>query len=131
MADLSDLNSSISVKITGSSSTGVESNYIGSTVNGDIKSADLLNVDSTQGTLSVTNGVATEVKSGASNLVNRKSVMIQARGNNVVFGFSSGSQPFVLPDGATLTISLGSNLSIWVSKSSGSGSSLVAFAEFS
>lgn len=131
MSDLSELNSTLPVKIAGASSNGTETNFVNSTANGEMKTADFLNAAVLQTVLSVSvAGAAIEVKVGASRLVNRKSVQIQAQGTNVVYGYSSTVQPFTLANGATVTIDIGDTVGVWVDRSSGGGSADVAIAEF-
>lgn len=70
-----------------------------------------------------------EVKVGATPLMNRKSVLIQAQGSNVTYGFSAGSQPFTLSNGSTITLAVGDGVRVWVDRSS-IGNVNVAIAEF-
>lgn len=130
MADLNSLQAAQTIKIAGSDSSGVETTFVNSTLNGEIKSADILNVSVAQAVL-VVNQSATpvEVKAGASRLVNRKSVLIQAQGTNVVYGFSAASQPFLLTNGATITLSVGDGVGVWIDRTS-NGNVNVAIAEF-
>lgn len=131
MADLDQLSAAQTIKIAGAQGSGLETNFVDATANNEIKSADILNVSFTQGTVSVSvAGLAQEIKAGVSRLANRKSVLIQAQGTNVVYGFSSTSQPFTLANGSTITLAVGDGLGVWVDRSSGSGSVTVAFAEF-
>lgn len=130
MADLTELQASQSIKIAGADSSGVETNFVNATSNGELKAADFLNVSITQSTL-VVNGTGSpvEVKVGASRLANRKSVMIQAQGTNVIYGFSAASQPFTLANGSTITISIGDSVGVWIFRSS-NGNVNVPVAEF-
>lgn len=131
MADLSALNATDGVKIAGADSSGAETNFVNATANGDLKSADILTANVVQTTLSVSvAGAAVEVKVGGSPLANRKSVLIQAQGTNVVYGFASGSQPFQIGNGETISLALGPGVSVWVDRSSGAGSVSVVIAEF-
>lgn len=128
MADLNELTSSMSVKILGSSSTGVESTPVSSTANGDLNVIQYMNVSAVATALTVTT-TAVEMKVGGANLVYRKLIVIEAQAAGYTWGISSGSQPFSLPNGTALTLQLGPNISIWVKKASGTGT--VAVAEFS
>lgn len=130
MSDLSELNSTLPVKIAGASSSGSETNYVNATSNGEIKSADILNVAVTQGTLSLALNTPQEVRVGASRLVNRKTVQIQAQGANVQYGFTSGAQPFTIANGTTIVLSLGDGVGIWVVRTGGLLNVNVAIAEF-
>ena len=130
MADLNNLQAAQTVKLAGSDSSGVETTFISSTLNGEIKSADILNVTVLQTTLIVNQSAApVEVKVGASPLVNRKSVLIQAQGSNVIYGFSSTVHPFTLANGSTITLAVGDGVRVWVDRSS-VGNVNVAIAEF-
>lgn len=128
MADLTDLQAAQTIKVVGASSSGIETNAVNATANGDLQSADLLNVSVVQTTINVTTS-AVEAKVGGSNLTNRKMIIIQVQTGNMTYGFSSGSQPFTIPNGTTLTLALGPNISIWLRRTSGSGN--VAVAELS
>lgn len=131
MADLNNLQAAQTIKIAGSDSSGTETTFVNSTANGEIKSADLLNVSVLQSILSVSvAGAAVEVKVGASRLVNRKSIQIQAQGTNIIYGYSSTVQPFTLANGSTITLSVGDGVGVWVDRASGAGSADVAIAEF-
>lgn len=130
MADLNNLQSAQTIKIAGSDSSGVETTFVNSTANGEIKSADILNISVLQSVLVVnSNNSPVEVKVGASPLLNRKSVLIQAQGTNVVYGFSALSQPFTLSNGATITLAIGEGVRVWVDRTS-NGNVNVPIAEF-
>lgn len=132
MADLDSLHASGSVKIAGSDSSGQETTYVNSTPNGEIKASDILAVNVAQGTLTLAfGGAAQEVRAGANPLANRKSVLIQAQGSNIFYGFSAGSQPFTLANGSSVSLDLGPNIRVYVSRQGiGLGTVPVAFAEF-
>lgn len=130
MADLSSKKASQSVKIAGANTAGSESTFAGVTNNQDLQTADILNVSVAETVLSIGTGASVEVKAGASPLANRKSVLIQAQGANVVYGFSAGTQNFTIANGAQVTLSLGPNVRIWVKRSTGIGNVSVAIAEF-
>lgn len=130
MADLNGLQASESMKIAGADSSGVETNYVNATANGDIKSADILNVSVLQGVLTITTGTPQEVRVGASRLANRKSVQIQAQGTNLQYGYTSTSQIFTIANGTTIVLAIGDGVGVWISRSSGIGAVSVAIAEF-
>lgn len=130
MADLSSKKASQTVKIAGASSSGSESTFAGVTDNQDLQTADILNVNVAQGILNVGTGASVEVKVGATPLANRKSILLQAQGSNVTYGFSAGSQPFTLANGSLVTLTLGENISVWVRRTIGLGTVPVAIAEF-
>jgi hypothetical protein len=130
MADLSELNSGLPVKLTGASSSGAETNFVNATANGDLKAADILNAAVTQGSFSLGLNTPVEVKAGASRLVNRKSVQIQAQGTNIQYGYSAGSQPFTIPNGTTVVLALGDGVGVWVVRTGGLLNVTLAYAEF-
>lgn len=100
--------------------------------NSELRSSDILQTAVVQGTVTVSvAGAAVELKVGGSTLTNRKSVKFQAQGTNVIYGYSSGSQPFLVANGETIAESLGPGISIWFDRSSGAGSVTIAIAEFS
>lgn len=91
MADLTDLQAAQSIKIAGSSATGVETNAVNSSVNGDLFHQDLLQTStSVQGTLTVGTS-AVELKVGGSPLVSRKLATIDNSSSAIIYwGFTSG-----------------------------------------
>lgn len=129
MSNLTELQSTLPVKIAGASSSGNETSFVNSTLNGEIKSADFLNAAVSQLLLSV-GTTAIEIKVGASPLVNRKSVQIQAQGTNLVYGYSVGSQIFTIANGTTISLSVGENVRVWIKRTGGIGNVPVAIAEF-
>ncbi len=130
MADLSEIQASNTVKVVGSDASGVEQTPVRSTPNGELKNADFINASIVQTTLSVGTGASVQAVVGGSPLTNRKSLLIQALGTNITYGFTSGSQPFTLANGATVQFSIGDTVSLWLRRSSGSGTVNVAIAEF-
>lgn len=130
MADLSSKKASQTVKIAGANAAGSESNFAGVTDNQDLQTADILNKNVTQGTLTVGTGASVEVKVGATALADRKSILLQAQGSNITYGFSAGSQPFTLANGSLVTLTVGENIGVWVRRTTGLGTVPVAIAEF-
>lgn len=129
MADVTDLNSSLAVKVAGASSSGSETNFVNASSNGDLQTSDILNFAVVESLLSVGTS-AIEVKVGASPLANRKSVQIQAQGANIVYGYSSSNQFFTLANGSTISLDLGPNVRVWVRRNGGLLNVNVAIAEF-
>lgn len=120
------------ILLQGADSVGQGTNYVNATATGEVKASDILSNSVTQGSVSVSvAGSPVEIKAGASPLANRKSVLIQAQGSGVVYGFSAGSQPFQIAQGTQITLAIGPNIPIFVDRTSGNGSVVVAFAEFS
>lgn len=89
MADLTDIQAAESVKIIGSTSTGVETTPVKSRPNGDLAVSDLLTVGGTQANL-VVGTTAVEVKVGANKLTNRKLVTVLPVDSVLYFGWSIG-----------------------------------------
>lgn len=63
---------------------------------------------------------------GASNLAHRKTLIVQATSNNVLWGFSAASQPFSLINTEKATFDIGPNIDLYVKVSVGVGSISVA-----
>jgi hypothetical protein len=84
MADLTDLQAAQTVKIAGSDSSGIETGYIKSTLNGDIQSADTLVSGGVYGSI-VVGTSAVEVKVGGSRYANRKLVTLDNTSNVVIY----------------------------------------------
>lgn len=128
MADLTNLEAAETVKLVGASSTGVETNAVNASANGDLFVRDIVNTSVVQAAVTVATS-AVECKVGGATLTNRKLLMIQVNAAGYSYGFASGSQPFAIANGTTLMLALGPSISVWLIKSS--GSSTVAIAEFS
>lgn len=91
MADLDNLQSSQSVKIAGADSSGSETTFVDATANGDLQTADLINVGTgVQSSLTI-GTTAVEVKVGVSRLSNRKLVTLYNNSNVTVYWGYSGS----------------------------------------
>lgn len=131
MADLNELQAAQTIKIAGSASNGTETNFVNASNNGELLASDILQTTVAQGTKSVSTASGpVELRVGASPLANRKSILIQAQGTNLVYGFSAGTQPFTIANGTTITLAVGPNIPVYVDRVSGAGSVTVAFAEF-
>lgn len=90
MADLSEIQASQSVKIAGSSTSGLESYWVDASATNDLFTADTLKVGGTQGALTV-GTTAVEVKVGVSQLANRKHVTLYNNSNTTMYwGLDSG-----------------------------------------
>lgn len=130
MSDLTQLQATEVTRLTGSDSSGNETNPINSSANGEILSADVLNATVVQTTLSVTSSTIVAARVGGANLVTRKTIMIQALTSGLAYGFSATSTPFLLPNGSTFSMSLGANTTLYVGKT-GAGAGSVAVVELS
>lgn len=107
MADLTTLQAAETVKLVGSDSTGLETNPLAITANGDAAVVDGLSGGGLQGALSVpTAGTAVEVKVGVSRLTNRKLVTFQATDADFFWGYANtvtAANGSVIKKGATAT----------------------------
>lgn len=91
------------------------------TITTPLQSADVVNGTFTQATKSVTNTPQQMNVSGSGNVANRRVLIIQAGGAGLSYGYTAGSQPFSLPNGTTLVLPYGSNVTVWVVRSSAAG----------
>lgn len=128
MADLSDVQAADTVKIVGSDASGVEQTPVQATTKGELVTSDVLNTASSAALKTITTTASAANVSG-SNLSGRKLLIIQAQTGNIVWGFSAGLQPFTLASGASLYLSVGENVTVYLRRTTGSGS--VAVAELS
>lgn len=124
MADLSDLNAALTVKLAGASPSGAETEFIGAS-NSQLKTSDIINTAALQANKSVsTSAVLASVGSG--NLVDRKLLILFTNEKDVTFGFSGSSQPFPLPKGAIFPLDIGDNINVYIKKNSGTGEVFIA-----
>ena len=90
MADLTDLQAAQATKIVGSDPTGVETNAISGSANGDLGVADGISSGGLQGNLSLTTAnTAYEVKVGAGRLANRKCVTVVPTDFDMYWGYNN------------------------------------------
>ena len=76
------------VGLTGLSSSGAPTNYVGSSPTGDLFVRDSINTNSTNAAISVTT-TAIEAKVGASKLANRKFISITPTNGTIYWGSTS------------------------------------------
>jgi hypothetical protein len=116
MADLDQLNSSMSVKIAGSDQSGSETFFVNSTANNELRAFDGINVEGVQGSLTV-GTTAIEAKAEATRLANRKVLAIYNNSVQTIFwGFTSGvttSTGIPLQKGELLVLKV-SDVSVWL-----------------
>lgn len=89
--------------------------------------AEVINYNSAQTTLNVTT-TAQEVKVGASRLADRKAIFLLPLDANIKWGFTSGSQPFLLFKRQFIILPIGDNVAVWTSTITGTGSLVVGEA---
>ena len=121
MADLDNIQSSGSTIIVGSNSSGLETNTVNATPNGDLNVNDGLKAGGVYGNLNlVTTATTYEAKVGASRLVNRKSLIITAMDGDIYWGYSnavSSSNGTPLVKGQTIIFDIDANASsfqVWL-----------------
>lgn len=114
MSDLTYLQAGGNTKLSGSDSSGVEQEFIGST-NRELWIHDRLNNSGVYSNVAVTTS-ASELKAGGSALANRKAIwFMQVDGGTIYIGFDSSvtssngmplfkNQPVILPCGPTTQI---------------------------
>jgi hypothetical protein len=91
MADLSEKDSSQAVKIVGSDSSGIETNYIGVDANGKLKTNDIISTQGVQLTITVGTS-AIELKVGATRLANRVVATLDNTSNSIIYwGYSAST----------------------------------------
>jgi hypothetical protein len=90
MADISDINSALPIKVVGSDATGVEQTPVGSTTVGDLQATDRANTSGVSGAITVgTSAVAARV--GGANLSERKTLTVYNGGTATIYwGYSAG-----------------------------------------
>ena len=125
MADISFDKQSSPVRIVGGGTDG-ESNKVNVTPIEEISSSDILNNGGTSDLKSI-GTTPIEVMVSTSKKSNRKLIMFQFIDTDGNFGFSSGSQPFLIKKEQIVMLSVGDNTEVWVkAKSNGK---LIAIAE--
>lgn len=120
MGDLNSLESSDTIKIAGANSSGQETNFVNSTPTGDLQTSDIMNTAAVSGIISLsTTPVALRIN--ASNLQDRKYVILQGLTNATVWGFSADSQPFDIFKNQFVMLPCGSNITIYAKVTAGTG----------
>lgn len=89
MADLTDLQAASAVKIIGANSSGVETNPVNASANGELQSSDISNNGGVHGAITVGTS-AIQAMVGVSPLSNRKTLTVFNNSNSdIYFGYSS------------------------------------------
>lgn len=116
MADLNDLESAATVKVVGATSSGVETNPVKVTSNQDMGTVDIANSSGVNGALNLSTSVI-PIRVGASNLSNRKFLMIYNNSTHIIYwGFSSlttVTSGIPLPPQSSITISAGESVTVY------------------
>lgn len=128
MADLSDKEAAQTIKIAGSDASGLETNFVKASDNGDLSTSDIINVAAQNRVMTITTSPVEALGAGVG-LSSRKLLVIQAQTANIKYGFTVGSQPFTLANGASLYLSVGPDIHVYLVRTTGSGP--VAVAELS
>lgn len=129
MADLDSLQSTDTIKIVGSTSLGVETTPIKSSLNGDLGVSDSVDNGGVSGAISVST-TAIAVRASSSNLTNRKNLTFYNNGTQTLYwGYSSGVTPSTgipLMVGQFVSGDWGPNTTIYLIAGSGSHNVRVA-----
>jgi hypothetical protein len=112
--DLTEEQASQSVKISGSSLTGVETNYMDVDINGKAKVVEVANVSCLDKVATLVAATPQEAKVGASRLTNRIYVILEAQVTGVKWGFSNTTQSFNAYKGQKLFIPAGDTVTVYV-----------------
>lgn len=89
MADLDTLTAAQTVKIAGANSSGVESSFVNSTDNNELKTSDIIDIGGIEGALTVGTS-AVEVKVGVSKYPGRKCLTLFNNSNTIIYwGYTS------------------------------------------
>jgi len=99
-------------KLVGSDSTGLETNPVKSSVNGEISNVDTCNYGGLDKVLTVGTS-AVELKVGASRKTTRKIVAFEALSNNIKWGFSNTTQSFDVFKNQLIVLPVGEDTEIW------------------
>jgi hypothetical protein len=117
VADLNSLEAAQTVKIAGSDSSGVETNFVNSSATGELFVADVLKGGAVYGAITV-GTTAVELKVGGTILANRKHILFQNLSNkSIYFGFNSSvttSTGLLVSAGSERGFDVSGSLSIWV-----------------
>lgn len=131
MADLTDLQAAETIKIVGANSSGVETNAVNASANGDLTTVDGLRNGGVFGTLSIpTANTAVEAKVGGSRLVNRKSLVIIPQ-DDMFWGYDntvtiSNGMPIKKDQVLIFSIDANSTFQVWLVASANSKNAKIA-----
>lgn len=123
MADISDIQSALPVKVVGSDALGAEQTPVKSTGDGELRTADIIDAGGTQGAVSVST-TAVAIRVGGSNLTNRKTLTALNNGTATIYwGYTnavttSTGTPFMRNQFAVWEA--GPNTTIWMIAANGS-----------
>jgi len=130
MADLTGIESSQSVKLVGSDINGGETTPLASTSNQELKSFDVADNGGLDSVITIAAAAVVELKVGGSVKAVRKYVQIQAKGKDVTWGFTVGTQSFDAFKSQFFILPIGSGTSVYI-KNNGASPVDVAIAEIS
>jgi len=118
MGDLTNLESSDTIKIAGASATGSETNFVNASANGDLQTTDIMNTAASSTVLSLTTS-AVAVRVAGSNLQDRKYIIMEGLGSGIVWGFSPSSQTFNLFKNQIIMLPCGQNITVYAKVTTG------------
>lgn len=115
--DLTEKNSSTTIKVVGTDATGLETTFVKASANQDLGIMDLADNGGVQSVIAVST-TAVAVRVGASNLANRKRLLFINTGPvNVYWGFANTvttGNGMILFRNQSVSDSWGPNTTIWV-----------------
>lgn len=126
--DLTQIESSKSTKLVGSTIDGVEETPIGSTENRELYTYDVANSGGIDSVITIPAGGIVELKVLATTKLERKFVMMQALGKGIKWGHSDTSFSFHAFKYQFFILPFGPNTSVFF-KNESSGSSDIAIGE--
>jgi hypothetical protein len=129
--DLNQKDATLSVKLVGADSNGIETNFADVSNFNELKAADTLNNGALDTIINVST-TAVEGKVGVTRLAGRKYVWFQALSvpntdKFILWGFSNTTQSFKIFKDQILCFPIGENTQVWFKTTSGSGQ--IAFGE--
>ena len=116
MADLTELQSTDSIKIIGSDPTGLEQFPVASSATGDLFGRDVINTGSVNGAISVSTTAVQAIVGGAA-LSNRKMVSIIPTNGTIYWGSSNAVTTVngtPLTKNQSLTLSFTAQVPVWL-----------------
>jgi len=116
MGDIEQKSAGMPVFVVGATNDGTETTPVNSTVNGDLRVADLLVQGGTQGALVVgTSAVAARV--GVANFANRKALTVTPTDGDIYWGYTNGvttASGTIIYKNQQITFSVSDAVTIWL-----------------
>lgn len=125
MADLDELQATETVKITGVDPTGLETNPVCSSGNGELFTDDTTRATGTDTTVTLGAGASQEAKIGASAKTDRKYITLQPLDRSFRWGHTAGSQPYKIFKNQLIILPYGPNTPIYIKNEGASSGDIV------